>query len=144
MTKKGSSLLIKNKLIVTSATLAFALSAMPQHSLKAQGLSLTRAAQQAAPAAQDNKSDNRAKALKKYLEAQNYEQAGNYSAAVAAYKEAIALDPNSAELRVAFGSLYLKNRNVIDAEAQAREAMKVEPANLEGRKLLAKIYISQS
>jgi tetratricopeptide (TPR) repeat protein len=146
--KKGSSLLIKNKIVITGVAAALMLSAMPQPSINAQSVSgltaMTVFAQQSAPPpAQDNKSENRTKALKKYLEAQGFEQAGNFSAAVAAYKEAITLDPNSAELRVAFGSLYLKNRNVIDAESQAREAMKVEPTNLEGRKLLVRIYIAQ-
>lgn len=98
--------------------------------------------------AQENKpaqaSDNRAQALKKYLEAQRLEQSGNYPGAVAAYKEAITLDPSSAELRVAFGSLYLKSRNVIDAEAQAREAIKVAPNDPEVRKLLARVYLAQS
>lgn len=89
-------------------------------------------------------SDNRAQALKKYLEAQRLEQSGNFPGAVAAYKEAITLDPQSAELRVAFGSLYLKSRNVIDAEAQAREAIKVAPDNPEVRKLLARVYLAQT
>ena len=89
-------------------------------------------------------SDKRAEALKKYLEAQRLEQAGNYPGAVAAYKEALTLDPQSVELRTALGSLYLKNRNVIDAEAQAKEAMKLAPDNLDVRKLLARIYLAQT
>lgn len=89
-------------------------------------------------------SANRAQALKKYLEAQRLDQAGNYSGAVAAYKEALSLDPQSVELRVALGSLYLKNRNVIDAEAQAREAMKLADGSVEVRKLLARVYLAQS
>src|ERR1044072_1947208 len=71
--------------------------------------------------AKPEKQVDRAAAMKKYLEAQSYEQANNVPKAIASYKEAIALDPASAELRVALGSLYLKERNVIDAEAQARE-----------------------
>lgn len=97
--------------------------------------------------AQENKQadgDKRADALKKYLEAQRYEQAGNYPGAVAAYKEALTLDPQSVELRTALGSLYLKSRNVIDAEAQAKEAMKLAPDNIDVRKLLARIYIAQT
>src|SRR5829696_7602022 len=78
---------------------------------------------------QDNKSgqgaDKRAEAAKKYLEGRRLEETGDFSRAVAAYKEAIALDPQSVDLRVTLGSLYLKNRNVIDAEAQAREAIKL-------------------
>ena len=89
-------------------------------------------------------SDKRADALKKYLEAQRLEQAGNYPGAVAAYKEALTLDPQSVELRTALGSLYLKNRNVIDAESQAKEAMKIAPDNLDVRKLLARIYLAQT
>ena len=100
-----------------------------------------KTAQETKPA---QKADNRAQALKKYLEAQRLEQSGNYPGAVAAYKEAITLDPQSAELRVAFGSLYLKSRNVIDAEAQAREALKVAPDDPEVRKLLARVYLAQT
>ena len=94
--------------------------------------------------AKQTDTDKRAEALKKYLEAQRLEQAGNYPGAVAAYKEALVLDPQSVELRTALGSLYLKNRNVIDAEAQAKEGMKIAPDNLEVRKLLARIYIAQT
>jgi tetratricopeptide (TPR) repeat protein len=93
---------------------------------------------------QTQNTDKRAEALKKYLEAQRLEQAGNYSGAVAAYKEALALDPQSVELRIALGSLYLKNRNVIDAEAQAQEAMKLAADNVDARKLLARIYLAQT
>jgi tetratricopeptide (TPR) repeat protein len=88
--------------------------------------------------------DQRAQALKKYLEAQNLEKSGNYPGAVAAYKEAIALDPSSAELKTALGGLYLKHRNVIEAEAQAREAAKIAPNDLGVRKLLAQVYLSQA
>jgi tetratricopeptide (TPR) repeat protein len=88
--------------------------------------------------------DNRAQALKKFLEAQSLEKSGNYPAAVTAYKEAVTLDPGSAELRIAFGSLYLKGRNVIDAAAQAKEALNLDPDNLDVRKLLAKVYLAET
>jgi tetratricopeptide (TPR) repeat protein len=88
--------------------------------------------------------DKRAQALKKYLEAQNLERSGNFPGAVAAYKEAVTLDPESAELRVAFGSLYLRSRNVIEAESQAREAMKLAPNDVAVRKLLAQVFLAQT
>ena len=97
--------------------------------------------------AQTNKPEikqDRPAAMKKYLEAQDYERAGNFSKAVATYKEAITLDPSSAELRVSLGALYLKNRDELAAEEQAREAIKIAPENLDARKLVAKIYLSQS
>lgn len=99
------------------------------------------------PAAQeqkDSKAEKQGQAAKKYLEAKRLDESGDYSGAVAAYKEAIALDPESVDLRVTLGSLYLKNRNVIDAEAQAREATKIAPSNIEVRKLLARVYFAQT
>ncbi len=97
--------------------------------------------------AQTNKPEikqDRPAAMKKYLEAQDYERAGNFTKAVATYKEAITLDPASAELRVSLGALYLKNRDELAAEEQAREAIKIAPDNLDARKLVARIYLSQS
>ncbi|MFL6215816.1 MAG: tetratricopeptide repeat protein [Blastocatellia bacterium] len=108
-----------------------------------------KAAPKAGFAAQDNKdkdtqADKRAQAAKKYLEAKRLEDAGNISAAVSAYKEAVALDPASVDLRVTLASLYLKNRNTIDAEAQAREALKVAADNVQVHKLLARVYLAQT
>ncbi|HEY7913642.1 MAG TPA: tetratricopeptide repeat protein [Blastocatellia bacterium] len=88
--------------------------------------------------------DRRAEAGRKYLEGKRLEETGNYSGAVAAYKQAIELDPQAAELRITLGSLYLKNRNIIDAEAQAREAVKIAPEDLGVRKLLAQVYLVQA
>src|SRR5713226_6970075 len=88
--------------------------------------------------------DKKSEALKKYLEAQRLEKANNYTGAVNAYRDAIGLDPASAELRVALGSLYLKNRNFIDAETQAREALRVAPSSIDARKLYASVYVDQT
>ena len=135
--EKGSKL--NNNRLTASAVLALVIALV--------GFSEVRSASGAAFKSQDSKqsdSDKRADALKKYLEAQRLEKDGNYPGAVAAYKEALALDPQSVELRAALGSLYLKNRNVIDAEAQAKEGMKISPENIEVRKLLARIYIAQT
>jgi tetratricopeptide (TPR) repeat protein len=126
--------------MVRSAVVALALVVAPfSASLKA--------APAAGFAAQDNKdtqAEKRAQAAKKYLEAKRLEDAGNLSAAVAAYKEAVALDPSSVDLRVTLASLYLKNRNTIDAEAQAREALKIAADNVQVHKLLARVYLAQT
>ena len=126
--------------MVSSTIVAFALALVPLSA----GL---KAAPVAGLAAQDNKdtqADKRAQAAKKYLEAKRLEDAGNIPAAVAAYKEAVALDPASVDLRVTLGSLYLKNRNTIDAEAQAREALKIAGDNVQVHKLLARVYLTQT
>jgi tetratricopeptide (TPR) repeat protein len=133
-----------NKTIILSSALSFMLATTASSGFSANLHPFRTEASQTAQEAKPEKQVDRAAAMKKYLEAQSYEQANNIPKAVASYKEAIALDPSSAELRVALGSLYLKERNVIDAEAQAREAVTVAPDNLEARKLVARIYIAQS
>lgn len=135
--KKGSIVLIR-KNIKTSAIIALAM--LITFAPVTTGLHIAMA--------QENKPvpavDKRAEALKKYLEAQNLERSGNFPGAVQAYKEAIDLDPASAELKTSLGSLYLKSRNVIDAEVQAREAAKLAPADINVRKLLAQVYLAQT
>lgn len=136
MQRKGA--ILRNNKFTASAilVLAMALAGANVESVLGAGFS-----------AQDKESqsaDKRADALKKYLEAKRLDEAGNYPGAVAAYKEALALDPQSVELRTALGSLLLKNRNVIDAETQVKEAMKLAPENIDVRKLLARIYLSQT
>jgi len=131
--------LTKN-IMVRSAVFALALAVAP---LSAD----LKAAPAAGFAAQDNKdaqADKRTQAAKKYLEAKRLEDSGNIPAAVAAYKEAVTLDPASVDLRITLGSLYLKNRNTIDAEAQAREAMKIAADNAQVHKLLARVYLAQT
>src|SRR5581483_4037124 len=142
MIEKGSLTLTKNKM-VRSAALALAIVVAPVAPLSAS----LKAAPRAGFAAQDNKdtqADKRAQAAKKYLEAKRLEDTGNLPAAVAAYKEAVALDPSSVDLRTTLGALYLKNRNTIDAEAQAREALKIAPDNAQVHKLLARVFVAQT
>ncbi len=129
---------MRNKKFTASAilALAMALAGSNVESVLGAGFSTQDKESQSA--------DKRADALKKYLEAKRLDEAGNYPGAVAAYKEALALDPQSVELRTALGSLLLKNRNVIDAETQVKEAMKLAPENIDVRKLLARIYLSQT
>jgi tetratricopeptide (TPR) repeat protein len=89
-------------------------------------------------------SEKSAQALKKYLEAQKLEHDGSFQAAAEAYKAAIELDPSAVDLKVALGSLYLKNSNYIEAEAQARQALKVSPNSVDAQKLLASVYVNQT
>jgi len=135
----GRNLILRNDKMATSAVLVLVMTLAGSTNAKPAPGADFRAQDK-----QTQGTDKRAEALKKYLEAQRLEQAGNYSGAVSAYKEALALDPQSIELRIALGSLYLKNRNVIDAETQAQEAMKLAADNVDARKLLARIYLAQT
>jgi tetratricopeptide (TPR) repeat protein len=133
---------LRKNTITVGAALALAFLLSPAGLTNAEAA--TRASLRAQTSQGQPSVDKRADALKKYLEAKRLDDAGNYPGAVAAYKEALALDPQSVELRVALGALYLKNRNVIDAEEQSKEAMKLAPDNLDVRKLLARIYLAQT
>jgi len=131
---------LRNNKFIASAALALAMLLVGAANVE----SASGAGFRAQNNSQSQSADKRADALKKYLEAKRLDDAGNYPGAVAAYKEALALDPQSVELRTALGSLYLKNRNVIDAEAQAKEAMNLAPDSIDVRKLLARIYLAQT
>jgi tetratricopeptide (TPR) repeat protein len=139
---------LKKNSMVKSIALALALSITPAS--VAQSGADTKQAPAASPAvsSQDNKSaqgaDKRAEAARKYLEGKRLEESGNFPGAVAAYREAVTLDPQSVDLRVTLASLYLKSRNVIDAEAQAQEAMKLAADNIDVHKLLARVYLAQA
>jgi tetratricopeptide (TPR) repeat protein len=151
--EKGSTDL-KKYMTLKSIIVALALSLAPASARAAQSSAQSGADVKPAPgassavAAQDKKdaqaTDNRAQAARKYLEGKRLEESNNFPGAVAAYREAIALDPQSVDLRVTLGSLYLKSRNVIDAEAQAHEAKKIAADNIDVRKLLARVYLAQA
>jgi tetratricopeptide (TPR) repeat protein len=141
------------KIVLTAIALLTAASGMARGGSKASQLLAGQSGRDVQATSQDKPSgdqpsgvqgDKKSEALKKYLEAQRLEKANNYTGAVNAYKDAIGLDPASAELRVALGSLYLKNRNFIDAEAQAREALKVTPGSIDARRLYASVYVQQT
>ena len=143
-----------NRRILLAVTLLIVLPAMSiaRTGLPAAADKVAGAIQPMAHSAQDGATqdsapkqpDKKAQAIKKYLEAQKLEQSGNFPAAAENYKAAIELDPTAAELRVALGTLYLKNSNLIDAEAQAREALKIDSNSQEAKKLLASVFAGQS
>src|SRR4029079_9196094 len=81
--------ILRNRTIMTSAALALVIALTGVGNVGSASGAIFKA-QEAKPA---QSTDKRADALKKYLEAQRLDQAGNYPGAVAAYKEALALDP---------------------------------------------------
>ncbi len=65
--------------------------------------------------------------------------------AIKAYKETIQLDPTAAEPHIDLGELYffyLSRRDL--AEVEAAEAVRLDPKNVGGHLLLARIYISMA
>jgi tetratricopeptide (TPR) repeat protein len=85
----------------------------------------------------------KASAYREFLRAQQFETEGNYVEAVESYKKVIELDPGSSEPRVSLGELYLRNRNISDAEAKAREAIKLNNDSIGAHRLLGRILASE-
>lgn len=79
-----------------------------------------------------------------YLQARDYEAQGDYPKAINAYKEIIQLDPRAAAPHIALSEIYFQNRNLKDAEIEARQAVSLEPENPAGRWLLGNILTAQS
>lgn len=68
-----------------------------------------------------------------------YESAGRGTDAVRLYREAIALDPNDAEPRIALASLLFSQGAVADAKAQAEAALTLQPNRASIVAFLAKV-----
>ncbi|HNH82138.1 MAG TPA: tetratricopeptide repeat protein [Acidobacteriota bacterium] len=79
-----------------------------------------------------------------YPQARDYEAQGDYPKAINAYKEIIQLDPRAASPHISLSEIYFQNRNLKDAETEARQAVSLEPENPAGRRLLGNILAVQS
>ena len=90
------------------------------------------AAQPAAPASGD--------AGYYFLLGRHHESMGDVDKAVAAYKQALALAPNSAELRAELAGLYARQDRAVEAIETAEEALTKDPDNREANRILGSIY----
>jgi tetratricopeptide (TPR) repeat protein len=75
-----------------------------------------------------------------FLLGRYYESTGDIDKAVDALKQAIALEPGSAELRAELAGLYARQDKAVEAVQTAEEALKYDPANREANRLLGTIY----
>src|SRR6266850_1755330 len=85
-------------------------------------------------------STNVAEAYAQFLLGHHLEEDDNADGAVAAYKRAMALDPNAADITSQLAALYLRQNKVQDAMATAEQALKVAPANSEANRVLGIVY----
>ena len=119
--------------------------------LQEQSAAQQKSSPETAPAQNKNpESRKRQQAFLRYLEAQRQKGEAQrlrstrmLDEAIKAYKETIQLDPESPEPHVDLGELYffyLSRRDL--AEREAMEAIKLDPNNIGGHLLLARIYIS--
>jgi tetratricopeptide (TPR) repeat protein len=92
----------------------------------------------AAPAA--SPSEKMADAYAQFLLGHRFEENEDETSAVAAYKRAMELDPNSAEIPAQLAGLYLKQNKVQEAMASADAALKIAPTNREANRVLGTVY----
>ena len=75
-----------------------------------------------------------------FLLGRRHESMGDADRAVAAFKQALTLAPNSAELRAELAGLYARQDRAVEAIDTAEEALTKEPDNREANRILGTIY----
>ena len=83
-------------------------------------------------------------AYAQFLLGHRFEENEDETSAIAAYKRAMELDPNAAEIPAQLAGLYLKQSKVPEARANAEIALKVAPANREANRVLGTVYAALS
>ncbi len=66
---------------------------------------------------------------------------GNSSAAEAALRKAISLDPKSARLREQLGAIYLRDKKAAEAAGELKQAVALDPSNPTVKKYLIGAYV---
>jgi tetratricopeptide (TPR) repeat protein len=85
-----------------------------------------------------------ADAYAQFLLGHRFEENEDETSAIAAYKRAMELDPNAAEIPAQLAGLYLKQSKVQEAMAAAETALKIAPANREANRVLGTVYAALS
>src|SRR5438874_1667533 len=111
-------------------------------------MSIPLAAEQAGgsrqPAGAPTSPDKIAEAYNQFLLGHRLEEKDDESGAIAAFKRAMELDPNAAEIPAELASVYLRQNKVQEAMSAAEQALKVAPANREANRVLGTIYAALS
>ena len=75
-----------------------------------------------------------------FLLGRRYESAGDADKAITAYKQALKLAPDSAELRAELAGVYAREDRAVEAVESAEEALKKDPRNREANRILGSIF----
>lgn len=79
-----------------------------------------------------------------HLREQQFEATSNAASAqesIDYYKKALELAPGSAVVLEGLAEIYVKTQHIRDAVIQAQAALKIDPANIEAHRLLARVYV---
>jgi tetratricopeptide (TPR) repeat protein len=68
------------------------------------------------------------------------ERTGKRQEAIAAYREAVQLNPASSEAHLGVGKLELAAGRIVEATAELEEALRLSPGNAQARRLLSQAY----
>src|SRR3954462_12260555 len=79
-------------------------------------------------------------AYNQFLIAHRLEEKDDDAGAIAAYKRAMELDPNAADIPATLAGVYLRQNKAQDAMSPAEQALKIAPANREANRVLGTVY----
>jgi len=88
--------------------------------------------------------DKLAEAYNQFLLAHRLEEGDDDAGAVAAYKRAMELDPQAADIPAELAALYLRQNKVQEAMTSAEAAIKIASSNREANRVLGTIYAALS
>ena len=128
------------KLAVLVAACSVSISLAADARAGVQGAS--RGQRPAAPAA--SSPDKVADAYAQFLLGHRFEENEDETSAIAAYKRAMELDPNAAEIPAQLAGLYLKQSKTQEAMAAAEVSLKIAPANREANRVLGTVYAAMA
>ena len=81
-----------------------------------------------------------AEAYNQFLIAHRLEEKDDDAGAIAAYKRAMELDPNAADIPATLAGVYLRQNKAQEALSAAEQALKIAPANREANRVLGTVY----
>src|SRR3954463_15891870 len=83
-------------------------------------------------------------AYNQFLIAHRLEEKDDDAGAIAAYKRAMELDPNAADIPAELAAVYLRQNKAQEAMSAAEQALKIAPANREANRVLGTVYAALS
>jgi len=83
-----------------------------------------------------------AEAYSQFLLAHKLEDDNDVDGAIGAYKRAMTLDPQAADIVAELADLYMRQNKAQEAQATAEQALKIAPKNIEAHRVLGTIYAS--
>ena len=85
-----------------------------------------------------------AEAYNQFLLGHRLDEGDDQGGAIGAYKRAMELDPNAADIPAELAAVYLRQNKAQEAMSAAEQALKIAPANREANRVLGTVYAALS